>query len=180
MEKKKNRSFKKEIVGVVLTLVAAVVVYMLGEEGINHISDLFPKNTPEQIAAEQPGKEDEGRNADNLLVDGHRFSEVLPGATEEDFKGIVRDYDYAVIEVEGSPVLAVDGPPMGGDYKSYTVKDGDTLWDIAEEAYGDGHKWVDIWEANEDMLTSKDARNASQPGHWIYPEQTLIIPNITN
>lgn len=34
------------------------------------------------------------------------------------------------------------------DGTSYTVVHGDTLWDIAERAYGDGHKWVDIAKAN--------------------------------
>jgi len=32
--------------------------------------------------------------------------------------------------------------------KVYTVKDGDTLWSIAETYYSDGYKWVDIAEAN--------------------------------
>lgn len=32
--------------------------------------------------------------------------------------------------------------------KVYTVKDGDTLWSIAETYYSDGYRWVDIAEAN--------------------------------
>jgi nucleoid-associated protein YgaU len=31
---------------------------------------------------------------------------------------------------------------------SYTVVRGDTLWDIAVRAYGDGYRWVDIAQAN--------------------------------
>lgn len=33
--------------------------------------------------------------------------------------------------------------------ESYTVVAGDTLWDIAVRAYGDGHRWTDIASANE-------------------------------
>ncbi len=32
--------------------------------------------------------------------------------------------------------------------KSYTVKSGDTLWSISENAYGSGYNWVDINRAN--------------------------------
>ena len=32
--------------------------------------------------------------------------------------------------------------------KSYTVKPGDDLWDIAIRAYGDGYRWPDIAKAN--------------------------------
>lgn len=31
---------------------------------------------------------------------------------------------------------------------SYTVQEGDTLWSIAEEAFGSGYNWVDIAKAN--------------------------------
>lgn len=32
---------------------------------------------------------------------------------------------------------------------SYTIKEGDTLWKISEEKYGDGFKWVEIASANK-------------------------------
>jgi nucleoid-associated protein YgaU len=34
------------------------------------------------------------------------------------------------------------------DAETYTVVRGDTLWDIAVRAYGDGYKWVEIASAN--------------------------------
>jgi len=63
-------------------------------------------------------------------------------------------------------------------YEYYTVKRGDTLWDIAakKEIYGDAKKWTKIWEANKQMLIQRDKRNATDPGHWIYPGQILRIP----
>lgn len=33
--------------------------------------------------------------------------------------------------------------------ETYTVVQGDTLWHIAERAYGDAYRWVDIAEAND-------------------------------
>jgi nucleoid-associated protein YgaU len=52
----------------------------------------------------------------------------------------------------------------------YTVKKGDTLWEIAEAAYGKGHGKDNkkIFEANKPMLKSPDK---------IYPGQVLRIPD---
>lgn len=52
---------------------------------------------------------------------------------------------------------------IGG--KSYTVVHGDTLWDIAVRAYGDGYRWPDIAKAN----------NLANPG-LIHSGNVLTIP----
>jgi nucleoid-associated protein YgaU len=49
----------------------------------------------------------------------------------------------------------------------YTVKKGDTLWAIAKAQYGEGSKYMAIFEANRPMLKDPDK---------IYPGQTLRIP----
>ncbi|ADZ71924.1 peptidoglycan-binding protein LysM [Polymorphum gilvum] len=49
----------------------------------------------------------------------------------------------------------------------HTVKKGDTLWKVAEAAYGDGSKYQKIFEANRPMLSHPDK---------IYPGQVLRIP----
>jgi nucleoid-associated protein YgaU len=36
--------------------------------------------------------------------------------------------------------------------QSYTVASGDSLWAIAEKVYGDGSRWTDIYEANQDVI----------------------------
>lgn len=53
--------------------------------------------------------------------------------------------------------------------KTYTVQSGDTLWKIAEEAYGNGSKYMAIFEANKDILENPDR---------IFPGQELKIPDI--
>lgn len=52
---------------------------------------------------------------------------------------------------------------------NYTVKKGDTLWKIAkmQEHFGQGHRWYDIWKANEDDIADFDRLPAGQ---------TLLIP----
>jgi len=49
----------------------------------------------------------------------------------------------------------------------HTVVQANTLWDLAQHFYGNPWMWPTIYEANKDRV--KDP-------HWIYPEQTLIIP----
>lgn len=42
---------------------------------------------------------------------------------------------------EGAAQATADG-------ETYTVRDGDTLWSIADSVYGDGQKWREILDAN--------------------------------
>ena len=51
---------------------------------------------------------------------------------------------------------------------NYTVQQGDTLYSIAQQAYGDGNQWPIIASAN----------NISDPNH-ILPGQVLYIPTLT-
>lgn len=62
---------------------------------------------------------------------------------------------------------AATGAPAPETY--YVVKEGDTLWKIAEMQYGAGKgaKYMEIFEANKPILTDPDK---------IQPGQRLLIP----
>lgn len=63
--------------------------------------------------------------------------------------------------------------------KSYTVKSGDCLWNIAKTFYGNGSDWKIIYEANKSIIEStakKYGKQSSSNGHWIYPGTKLTIP----
>lgn len=47
----------------------------------------------------------------------------------------------------------------------YTIKPGDTLWDLAGRFYGNPYLWPQVWEANQYVLDS----------HWIYPGDPLVV-----
>lgn len=62
---------------------------------------------------------------------------------------------------------------------SYTIKSGDTLWQIAEKHLGSGAKWEAIYEANREILEStakKYGKSSSDNGWWIYPGVSIKIP----
>ena len=64
-------------------------------------------------------------------------------------------------------LIAAATPPS--EPKFHTVENGDTLWAVAEKAYGDGSKYNAIFEANRPMLSHPDK---------IYPGQVLRVPDL--
>jgi nucleoid-associated protein YgaU len=65
---------------------------------------------------------------------------------------------------------------------THTVAEGDTLWSIAKDKYGDGRLWRKIFDANSEIITADakrlvpDRYDPADPGHWIFSGQTLILP----
>ncbi|MFC8373144.1 LysM peptidoglycan-binding domain-containing protein [Streptomyces sp. NPDC057239] len=57
---------------------------------------------------------------------------------------------------------------------------GNTLWEIADDHYGDGMKWWVLFGANARTIekTARDhGRDGSDIGHWIFPETELAVPD---
>ena len=59
-----------------------------------------------------------------------------------------------------SPTIA---PEVGG--KEYTIKSGDTLWDISVRTYGNGYRWAEIASLNK--IPNPDL---------IYPDAKIVLP----
>ena len=75
---------------------------------------------------------------------------------------------------EAEPDAAGETPPEESPAteetgRTYTVESGDTLWKIAEEMYGNGTKYMVIFEANKELLEHPDR---------IFPGQKLVIPDL--
>ncbi len=81
------------------------------------------------------------------------------------------------------PLAAADRPPanlhLAGDHWTawdppdsfpeganvHTIRQGDTLWDLASQFYSDPYLWPQLWELNRYI----------QDAHWIYPGDPLVV-----
>ena len=66
--------------------------------------------------------------------------------------------------------LQEDAPAQNNDTgssKTYTVKKGDCLWNIAASELGDGSRWPEIYELNRDRISNP---------RLIYPGQEFVLP----
>ena len=67
----------------------------------------------------------------------------------------------------------------GSGSQSYTVKSGDTFWDLATKFLGNPRRWPEIVSANQDLLSGRPRRKfAKTPGKLpvIRPGDKLTIP----
>jgi len=60
-------------------------------------------------------------------------------------------------------------PPDPSTYppgsKTYTIKQGDTLWALGKQFYGNAYLWPQVWAANTWITDA----------HWIYPGDVLLV-----
>ena len=77
--------------------------------------------------------------------DGYKWTEIAqanklknPGIIWEGQKLILPDLEAKVVSTD----------------KTYVVKAGDCLWDIAQVQYGDGFRWVEIYNANKSLISN--------------------------
>ncbi len=53
--------------------------------------------------------------------------------------------------------------------KTYTIKQGDTLWGLAQQFFKNAYMWPQLWESNTWITDA----------HWIYPGDVLLIDSET-
>ncbi len=57
--------------------------------------------------------------------------------------------------------------------KTYTVKSGDTLWNISKKLYGDGAKYTELYSKNKSLIDRKNGNKVDK--YTIYAGQVLTV-----
>jgi nucleoid-associated protein YgaU len=164
----KKLRYRKELFAIIACLVILVTM-LVGKSHFdknNQPKNDEPKHTVVKPQEKKEKKED-GPTLPIRIDDNGKVVETYP-------KDNTADHD---IEVDAD----INGDGFIGDGVGYfTIEKGDTLWDIAVAVYGDGSKWTKLYEDNKDIFLKGDARNATQPGHWIHPGQVIQINSLSD
>lgn len=72
-----------------------------------------------------------------------------------------------ISEVKIDGVQIANGEQVAGEDEFYVIQKGDTLWEIATKAYGNGAKYKAIVEANKEVIKDENK---------IFPGQKIRIP----
>lgn len=131
---------------------------------------LFGTET-EAPAAIQKLIEEDNPGVENLQIqvkDGRAILSGKASSAEALEKAVLMAGNVQGIEtIDAEGVAIADGSTVGGDDQFYTIEKGDTLWKIAEKAYGNGSKYQKIFEANREVIKDPDK---------IYPGQKIRVP----
>ncbi len=86
-------------------------------------------------------------------------------AQEEGEGPAVKEPEQSGAEVVTPPPAAppADGKGAPQSYETYTVKPGDTLWDISQRQLGNPWYWPKVWSYNPEI----------ENPHWIYPGNNI-------
>lgn len=137
------------------------------EGASNQLQEMLIKQVSEKFSIE------------NLDIDLTENKVVKVGGTVEsdDIKDKVVEMIKGIDGVEGvlsslKVIPKVEGSEVNESGETvYTVKSGDTLWGISEKFYGDGSKYMQIFEANKEVW-----KNYNDDPNIIYPDWKLVIP----
>lgn len=135
----------------------------IGKKLFNKAEDAS-KAVTDHIAEDNPGVE-------NLNVVVENGTAKISGAASSAVaieKAVLMAGNVAGINnVNIDDVVIADGSSVGGDDEFYIIEKGDTLWKIAEKAYGNGAKYKAIVEANKEVIKDENK---------IFPGQKIRIP----
>ena len=101
----------------------------------------------------------------NFYLTLKRYKQINVLEAESIYQPVTKRNSPTATEVISNSSSGSAGKTAG---TSYTVKDGDTLWDIAKTSYGSGSDWTKIYEANKDTMPDSSSLEIGQ---------VITIPN---
>jgi len=87
----------------------------------------------------------------------------------DDYLSILKDEVSTTVVLKKSETAPVKTTSTAGQAAQqakssdlYTVRYGDSLWKVAAKVYGDGHRWVTIYDANRHRIATADILTVGQ------------------
>lgn len=162
-----GESYTSLILGiVVVVLVGLLTLSFLKNRHTGEVSST--KTVNEQSSKSQShivqAGEDLWSISEKIYKSGYYWSDIAKVNNLSD-PGLINPGDKLMLPSQKTSPLADIMESQKITDSSYTVVEGDTLWDISVRAYGDGYKWVEIAQVN----------NWENPD-LIYPGNVFKIP----
>ncbi len=161
----KNLEFSESYVSMILGLLVVVVIGILlfnffsnrgkpgmpGQEGQTAQQEQQPSQASLPTTHTVQAGEDLWTISEKYFQSGYNWVDI---ATENQLENPdLLEVGQTLTIPKAEPILPVTGisqaEPSSITGVSYTVVEGDNLWDIAVRAYGDGYKWSEIAQANK-------------------------------
>ncbi len=156
-------------------VLGALVIVIVGILVVNYFKDKRSQTTPEALTTtnqSQIGKVhtvSEGESlwsiSEDVYGSGYNWTDVM-SANKLESESLEVGQEILLPEVSAKQptatkeVVTIESNTQAITADSYTVVHGDSLWNIAVKAYGDGYKWVEIANANK-----LDNPNVIHPGN---------------
>ena len=122
------------------------------------------KAVTEHLAEDNPGIENVQVTVDNGVA---TLSGAATTAAAIEKAVLMAGHVAGITSVNIDNVQLASGEKIGADDEFYVIQKGDSLWKIAEKAYGNGAKYTAIFEANREVIKDADK---------IFPGQKIRIP----
>lgn len=110
-----------------------------------------PEDAPKKAEPAQAGKKNPRRKRQGRAL--------LPGSTHP-------PTNLKLVGDHWTPYDPPDPESFPPEATLHIIVPGDTLWDLADLAFGNPYLWPQIWNENRYILDS----------HWIYPGDPLLVP----
>lgn len=118
----------------------------------------------QHIAEDNPGIENVNVTVENGVAN---ISGVASTAEAVEKAILMAGNILGIHSVNIDALQVQNGEALAGDDEFYIIAKGDTLWKIAEKAYGNGAKYTAIVDANKEVIKDADK---------IFPGQKIRIP----
>ncbi|QNS15270.1 peptidoglycan-binding protein LysM [Mannheimia bovis] len=122
------------------------------------------KAVTEHLAEDNPGVENVNVMVENGVA---KISGIASSAAAVEKAVLMAGNVAGITNVNIDALQLAREEQLAGDDEFYVIQKGDTLWEIATKAYGNGAKYKAIVEANKEVIKDENK---------IFPGQKIRIP----